>query len=140
MDRRKPRRVHARGLATWLIPPMLLAGVAGGALFVWQGPRWVVPWALGALLAVVVMWVLVSVLWPAHADRRCAVCGVEALERIDADAVHGLVCRACGWRDESESAWLLAEDEEERLEDLVLQRRSREKPAGSPMDTPVATD
>ncbi len=138
MDRGKRRKVHGRAAASWLIPPMMLLGVAGGALVVWHGPRWLFPWALGLMLAGVVIWILVSVLWPARADRECAVCGANALERIDTQTAHGLVCRACGWRDESQSGWLLAEEEENRLEDLVL--REREKPAGSPMDTPVATD
>jgi hypothetical protein len=37
---------------------------------------------------------------------------------------HGLVCRACGWRDASASAWLLAE-EEGPLEEIVLAERGR---------------
>ena len=70
------------------------------------------------------VWVLVSVFFPARADRSCPRCGEESLERLDRTRTTGIRCRACGFRDEQASAWLMAE-EEGPLEEIVLRERGR---------------
>ena len=76
-------------------------------------------------MALAVGWVLLSALWPAKADRTCPECGETSVERLDRRELRGLGCGACGWRDETASAWFLAEDEEPVLEDLVRAQRRR---------------
>jgi len=121
----------------WWLPTVLLLAVAAGLAIGLAGPH-----PLGvilgmALVVVPIGWVLVSALWPAEARRTCPGCGQESLERLDPGSTHGLVCRSCDWRDESASAWLLAE-EEGPLEDLVLAQRGRRPVAGVPpvVDSP----
>jgi len=113
----------------------MLAAVVVGFLLVRSAPVWIFGFAFGALLVAVCVWVLVSVLWPARADRVCPRCGRAALERADPATTVGLVCRACGHRDETRSAWTLAE-EEGPLEELVLatrraRRTARARPRGA---------
>jgi len=122
---------------TWCAPAFLLLAVLAGVAIVVAGPHFLFAGVLAALAAVPVVWVAVSALWPARAERRCPACGKDALARLDARATHGLVCRACGFRDESASAWLLAE-EEGPLEEIVLAERARSRartPSG-PVDSP----
>jgi len=128
MQRRLPR-----GLL-WCAPAFLLLAVAVGVAIVLQRPLSLFAGVLAALAAVPVGWVIVSALWPARAERRCPACGKDALRRLDERTTHGLVCRACGFRDESASAWLLAE-EEGPLEEIVLSQRGRKVPTG-PVDSP----
>jgi hypothetical protein len=104
-------------------PALFLAAAVGGVALVRHAPP-SFGWVLAALLVLPAGWVLVSALWPARAERGCPRCGKDALERLDPNATHGLCCRACGYRDESASAWLLAE-EEGPLEPLVFAQRSR---------------
>ena len=126
-----------RALALWCAPALFLAAVLLGVWIVLARPP--VFGVLLVLLALVpVGWVLVSALWPARADRTCPTCGADALVRADACATHGLACKACGWRDDSASAWLLAE-EEGPLEELVLAERERRRGARTAtleMDSP----
>ena len=68
------------------------------------------------------VWIGISTLWPATADRSCPSCGEDGLERLDPQKTYGIRCRGCGFRDESVSAWLLAE-EEGPLEEIVLRQR-----------------
>jgi len=114
-------------LVTWCAPAVFLAAVLGGVAIVFTGPLALLWVLVGALVLVPAGWVLVSALFPGKAERRCPACGAESLERLDARRTHGLGCRACGWRDESASAWLLAE-EEGPLEDIVLAERGRRGP------------
>jgi hypothetical protein len=136
MDRRTDRRTAPAWLA-WCAPALLLGAVLLAAWIVFARPFSLFGLVLGAVAAVPIGWVLVSALWPARAERRCPGCGADALARLDARATHGLVCRACGWRDESASAWLLAE-EEGPLEEIVLAQRGRGRPRR--LVDPRATD
>ena len=133
------RAPRGSGRADWLIPPLVLLALGGAFVFVRLDATWIFGWVFGGLVALVVGWVMVSVLWPARADRGCPVCGADAVERIDPRSTVGRRCRACGWRDDSESAWLLAEEEEDALEEVVLrQRRGKGRPR--PLDRPSASD
>jgi hypothetical protein len=113
------RRFEAAG---WLVPPLALAAVGLGVWLGLKRPPLLFTLLAGTCLVVPVGWVLVSALWPGKADRRCPTCGKDALRRLDPRATTGLLCTACGHRDESASAWLLAE-EEGPLEELVLAQR-----------------
>jgi ribosomal protein L37AE/L43A len=93
-------------------------------LFVFRGPDGVFGVVFGLVLALGLVWVVVSVLHPSHADRRCPRCGRGALERADRDSLAGVRCRSCSWRDDTASAFLLAEDEGEPFEDVVLRERT----------------
>lgn len=111
-------------LAGWFAGPAMLAAVLAGTWLAFTRPLGLFGVLLAVLAAAPVLWVLVSALWPPRAERRCAVCSADALERMDPRTTHGLVCRACGWSDESASGWLLAE-EEGPLEEIVLAQRGR---------------
>jgi len=113
------RRFEAAG---WLVPPLALAAVGLGLWLGLKRPPWLFALFAGAALLVPVGWVLVSALWPGKADRRCPACAQDTLARLDPHSTTGLGCSACGFRDESASAWLLAE-EEGPLEKLVLAQR-----------------
>jgi hypothetical protein len=119
----------------WLVAPLMLAAVALAGLLVLRLPFGVFGKCLAVLFALPFLWILVSVLWPARADRTCPRCGGAGLRRIDPGTTHGVACSACGWRDEGESAWLLAE-EEGPLEEIVLaQRRRRATGGGAQVDS-----
>ncbi len=130
---REPSARAARALA-WCAPVLFLGAVCLGAWIVFARPLAWFAWVLIALALLPAGWVLVSALWPARAERGCPACKRDALARLDPRATHGLVCRACGWRDESASAWLLAE-EEGPLEDIVLAQRGR-APRTRAVDSP----
>ena len=124
---------HGPGRGAWLVS-IAVPLAAFGALALAFGatraaPAWLAGATLLAILALVVGWILTSVLWPGRADRTCPSCGAEAVERLDAGDVVGRRCGACGWREAAESAWLLAEEDGEALEPLVLRRR-RERRSG----------
>ena len=114
------RRRHAAG--SWLIGPMILAAVAAGMRVVFRGPDEIFTACFAVLLGLGLVWILVSALFPARADRTCPSCSGRGLERLDPESTHGLVCRLCGWNDGEASAFLLAE-EEGPLEDIVLRER-----------------
>lgn len=118
----------------WCAPVFFLLAVAAGIAIVLQRPLYLFAGVLVALAAVPIGWVLVSALLPARAERRCPACGKDALQRLDPRATQGLVCRACGLRDENASAWYLAE-EEGPLERIVLAERGRAAPPGA-VDSP----
>jgi len=127
-----PRRPSSALL--WCAPASFLLAVGLGVAIVMHRPLGLFAGVLIALAAVPVGWVLASALWPARAERRCPACGKDALARLDPRTTHGLVCSACGHRDESASAWLLAE-EEGPLEKIVLAERGRSAPP-SAVDSP----
>jgi len=110
----------------WLIAPLMLAATAAGALFVLRGPDGLFGVCFGAVLALGVLWILVSTLFPGRAERTCPACGQRGLERIDRKSTCGVRCRLCGWRDESASSFLFAE-EEGTFEDIVLRERRSER-------------
>lgn len=113
----------AGSIGGWLVAPLLLAATSASILLVLRGPDELFGVAFGLVLALGLAWILVSSLFPGKADRVCPECRRDALVRLDPRSTHGLRCRACGWRDESASSFLLAEDEGEPLEDIVLRER-----------------
>jgi hypothetical protein len=123
--------------AAWFAPAaLLLAALLGGGIAL-AGPLSIFAIVLVVLAALPVLWVVVSALWPARAERTCPACRSERLERADPRTTVGVRCLACGWRDDSASAWLLAE-EEGPLEDVVLAQRGRKprSPRGPGRDGP----
>lgn len=121
-----PRRApsaRGRGVAGWLVPPLLLGATAFGVWVVLAGPSGMFGWVVGALVVLALGWVLVSSLFPGSADRTCPACGRDTLVRLD-DSTRGVVCKACHHRDETASAFFLAE-EEGALEPELLARRRR---------------
>lgn len=120
----KPSDARRSRLVGVLFP---LAAVAAAGLAVWivrREPEGLLGWATGGALGALFLWILASALWPARAERTCPRCGAAGLARLDPRAAHGVGCERCGFRDESASAWLLAE-EEGPLEELVLRARGR---------------
>lgn len=115
---------RGRRLAWVLFPLLPTLAVAAGLWIVRRAPQGLAGWTLAGALCLSCLWILVSVLWPARAERACPLCRAEALVRLDPHSAHGLSCERCGFRDESASAWLLAE-EEGPLEELVLEARGR---------------
>jgi hypothetical protein len=124
IEAQDPRRERAHHRAGWLVAPLLLGASLAAVRLVISGPDALFAWAAGAALASALAWVLVSVLFPASADRTCPACGQSALERLDRGSTRGLGCARCGWRDEAASSFLLAE-EEGPLEHAVLAERRR---------------
>lgn len=119
-----PRRTHeALG---WLVAPIALLAIGFGLWLALRRPQFLFWFLLGGLVLVPVGWTLVSALWPGKAERNCPACRKDALVRLDSSTTVGIRCTACGWRDESASAWLLAE-EEGPLEELVLAQRGRRR-------------
>ena len=119
----RPTESHA-WLAV-LVPTLFLGAIALGIWIVRSEPSWLFSVVLGVILVGALGWVTISALWPACADRTCPECGEESVERIDPEEVRGLTCSACDWEDPTASAWLLAEDEEPALENLVRRREPR---------------
>ncbi|MCZ6598429.1 MAG: hypothetical protein O7B99_12375 [Planctomycetota bacterium] len=137
MDRGNPRTWGTR--AAWLVAPVLLLATAAGVAVVLRGPAALVGWVITGLVLLALAWTVISTLWPARAERECPDCGEDALERLDPDTTCGVVCQACGYRDDSQSSWLLAE-EEGPLEDVVLRQRGRGRPTQSSVDRPLPAD
>lgn len=117
----------------WLLPVVLLLAAGSAITFVLRGAGGIFGWVVGALVVTSLLWVMISVLWPPTADRTCPTCGAEAVRRLDPSTTQGLLCGACGWRDETASSWLLAE-EEGPLEDVVLRSRGRSGTGDDPRD------
>ncbi len=127
-------------LLAFLVPFPLFAALA--LAFVILGPRPLGIYAVvsGGLFAAILVWILISVLWPARAERRCPRCGGETLGRIDPNATIGVACSRCGFQDAERSAWLLAE-EEGPLERIVLEERRRRGHRVAPgVDRPPVPD
>ena len=114
----------------WLLPLVFLGAIAAGVAVVLRAPAWLFAAAFGALIAAGLAWVVISAWFPAAADRRCPACGALSIERLDLRTTTGLACGRCGWRDESASSFLLAE-EEGALEPLVLAERAERARGGS---------
>ena len=112
--------------AAWIIAPLMMGATAAGVLFVLRGPDAVFAVVFEIVLALGVLWILISALFPARADRTCPSCGGQGLERLDRESTAGLVCRLCSWRDASASCFLLVEDEGP-FEDVVLRERGQGK-------------
>ncbi len=119
------RSAWQRHLA-WATPLGMLAAIGLALKLALDPPENLTGVVLGGLGAAMLLWIVVSVLWPARADRRCPACGKDGIVRIDEDEVVGIECTECGYRDEEVSAWFLAE-EEGPLEEIVLRDRKRRR-------------
>jgi hypothetical protein len=111
------------GAVTWLVAPLLLGAVFTAFALLRQGPEALLGPVLVAVGAVPLLWLLVSIVFPARTDRRCPECGAEALEPLREDDLQGLRCGACAYSDEHASAWKFAEEDDRPLEPLVLRQR-----------------
>jgi hypothetical protein len=110
----------------WLVAPLMLSATAAGVVFVLRGPDGLFGACFALVLALGLVWILVSTLFPGRPERTCPACGQRGLERIDRASTCGVRCRLCGWRDENASSFLFAE-EEGTLEDIVLRERRGER-------------
>lgn len=76
----------------------LIVGLLVYLMFVFSA--WL-PYIVGGGIAVIVLvWILVSALWPSKPDRRCPRCGGEGLVKIERGKP-GVRCELCGFRDET---------------------------------------
>ena len=96
---------------SWLYPVVLLGATACGVAFVIRGPTRAFGIALGASLAVVVGWILVSVLFPSTTHTVCPRCERTGLRRARSDTTRGVRCAHCGYEDADASSFLIAEEE-----------------------------
>jgi len=101
----------------------MLAATVCGAYFVLRGPDRAFVVAVAGLFALAFAWMLISVLWPATADRTCSACGRAALRPLDAASTRGVACDACGFEDGASSSFLLAEADDRPLEPTVIRER-----------------
>jgi len=111
-------------MPAWLFGPLMLAATVCGALVVLRGPDRAFVTALAALVGTAAAWVLISVFWPARADRTCPSCGRGSLRRLDRRTTRGVACDACGHEDAHESSFLLVEDEGDAIEPIVIGERA----------------
>jgi DNA-directed RNA polymerase subunit RPC12/RpoP len=59
------------------------------------------PYIVGGALALgLLVWILVSTLWPSAPDRKCPKCGARGLVKIERGEP-GVRCELCGFRDET---------------------------------------
>jgi hypothetical protein len=123
---RRDERRSGSPRSAWLIAPLLLAATATGILLVLRGPDRYFGIALGSMLALAVLWILISVLFPARVERTCPSCGRESLRRLDPHTTRGVACDECGFVDPEQSSFLMAE-EEGPLESIVMAERRRSR-------------
>ncbi len=132
----RPKRLVFLGV---LAPVFSLGALVLARSIVAEKPLWLFGAVLGLFFAAIAGWIVVSTLWPARAERRCPVCGSEALARIDPEATSGIACRKCNYRDDAASSWFLAE-EEGSLESIVLRERRARRARRSNVDRPRPRD
>jgi hypothetical protein len=111
-------------MPAWLFGPLMLAATVCGALVVLRGPDRAFVTALAALIGTAAAWVLISVFWPARADRTCPACGLRSLQRLDRRSTRGVACESCGHEDAHHSSFLLVEDEGDAIEPIVIGERA----------------
>ncbi len=109
--------------AGWFVPPIFLGVTLGTLVLLRRGPDEFFVGVLSITFALPVVWGLISVFFPAYADRRCPECKGLTLDSIADDALYGLSCSACGYVDESATAWKFAEERDAPLEPMVLKSR-----------------
>jgi hypothetical protein len=123
---REPAEVPVPGwvrFAGWFVPPIFLGVVLGTLVLLRRGPDEFFITILAVTVSMPVVWGLVSLFFPAYADRRCPECNELALESMDVDSPTGLECGACGYVDETAGAWKFAEERDAPLEPMVLKSR-----------------
>lgn len=114
--------------ASWLAAPLVLAAVVGAFALLRQGPEALFTIILVAACALPLLWLFVSIALPAASDRKCPECGVQGLERLSEEDLHGVRCTHCGFEDEHASAWKFAEEGDQALEPFVLRDRGAKRP------------
>ena len=114
---------------TWLLFPFLVFGAVAATFGLIL---------LGAVIAIGLLWILVSSLSPAKADRTCPECHEQGLERLDPNTTRGVVCSLCGYVDPDISAWYLAEDET-LLEEIVLSERAQKRASSTSAESQDTT-
>jgi Zn ribbon nucleic-acid-binding protein len=125
---RRPRTTRLAARMGWLVAPLLMVSVGSAFVLVRMQPQGFLTALLVVLFVLPFVWGLVSVFFPAYADRRCPDCGALAVEALAEDDLHGIRCTSCGYEDREASAWKFAEERDEALEPYVLQERGREAP------------
>ncbi|MFT4542476.1 MAG: hypothetical protein ACI841_000076 [Planctomycetota bacterium] len=129
-DVRQARARRRAQLTGWLTAPIALSAIVAGVVLIRSGPIEVPLIAVGFVAALVVCWLLISTLFPAHLDRVCPDCGVDGIEVLDASTQRGVQCPSCGWQDEEQSGYLIAE-----ADGLLIEGRG----AAMSTNTPDAT-
>ena len=125
VDRTRPNLPILVSRWIWWILPLLVFGAIALAIGLLRTSGPSLPFVLlGVVLVLGLLWIIISTLNPARADRTCPECGEEALERLDPETTRGVVCSCCGHTDQDVSSWYLAE-EETTLEHIVLAERAR---------------
>jgi hypothetical protein len=110
--------------ASWLVAPLILGAIVVGLLLVRFAPGEFFTILLVLVGAVPIVWILTSVFFPAHPDRRCPDCTRQTLEPIREQELTGLRCSSCGYTDIDASTWKFVEEGDRPLEPLVLDSRS----------------
>lgn len=131
-----PAARRERAFPRWLgalMPLVLLAAVVGGVVLVRLGPIHLFAGLVALGIVLGFGWILASAVLPAApVDRTCPACGLEdGLRPAHEDSTRGIRCRACGFRDEDESAWMIAE-EDGPLESVVLRERAARRARSAP--------
>ncbi len=109
----------------WILTPLLFLSTTLGVWIVLADPAGLFGWIVGGLGALALVWIVVSSLFPASADRNCPACGRDTLVRLSDANTQGKVCKACQWRDETQSSFFLAEEEGPLEPQILAQRRRR---------------
>jgi len=123
----KPTSTSQSTVLGWLMPPLFLSAVGLALWLVFNASGNYFAWGAGLIIALTLLWVLVSTIFPrGPAERICPACGADTLVRAEASTTSGLVCKSCLWRDDEVSSFLLAEEEEDPIETTVLQRRRKQ--------------
>ena len=118
------RAAQLFGLA---LAPLLLLVAVGTLQLLLQAPGALFGWVFAGIGLAAAAWIGISVFWPARAERNCPICSERGLERLDPERTLGLRCAACGWTDEEASSWLLAEDEDVSVQELVVSQRQEQR-------------
>lgn len=121
-----PQKPQPGWLFQILMPLLMLTSVGLVMVLIIRPGGGPSPLIIGGILVLIFAWIGVSVLWPARADRSCPQCKADALERMNPQSAVGLLCKLCGWSDDTASGWYLAEEEMEALEPLAMERRRPE--------------
>ncbi len=95
-------------LAGWLTAPIGLAAVVSGVALIRNGPPEIPLIAIAACGGLILVWLLVSIFFPAHLDRSCPRCDEESLGPLDPVSFQGVRCTSCGYEDPERSGYLMA--------------------------------
>lgn len=82
---------------------MVVVWIAVAAGIVWLGVRFqrhLMPFLCVVSVLLPFLYIMVCVLYPSWGDTKCPKCGKAALQRPDKSTPVGVVCTACGFRDD----------------------------------------